>query len=595
MTTENRESDILVSEQQYCYEGIVKSAALGQGTSEILPVPPMSLTQKLNRLDETPNDKWLWLTIKNVTVDDLPELVKRLKNKPSSAVLYAITPFLGQEAYAEVTAAVMNLDLNVVNQLLETIPTLNERTLILNQEHDAIESQWNEVRRRNREQLVPLSAMINTKMSIPKALLPSDNPRPTVPIYTIKAAHEMKSLLPLKPTSTETGTSIRDVNLASTIATVNDNPALEKLTQDQTLIGRSFCGTYSLEVPWIADWAVDQGRAHYRVQGKAGVSGKGLTKDALIASGLMELAERVSAIPGVFPNWPEGYKYIDCLRKATYSELKEEDTLVLDPNDFAPPTPYEDQAIYWFKAKILLNLNDGGGQPRDIWVPSQKAFHFSNLDEPQVVQETSNGLASGNTPEEACLHALLEIIERDGCYTMFTALDRIFTLPDDPNDPIGAIIEKYRAKGLHPAFIDLTSDFGVPTYKAFIQLPDGTILSGSGAHLNGRIALNRAICELGAKCTAISIGIGRLESKEQMVQQKEYSSLLNYSTGNVANDLTLVETLLRLNGFPVIYADLTRTDVNIPVVRAIVPGLDCPFILTKREVKHFLEDRSHRL
>jgi ribosomal protein S12 methylthiotransferase accessory factor YcaO len=31
---------------------------------------------------------------------------------------------------------------------------------------------------------------------------------------------------------------------------------------------------------------------------------------------------------------------------------------------------------------------------------------------------------------------------------------------------------------------------------------------------------------------------------------------------------------LRANGFRVIYADLTRQDVGLPVVRAIVPGME---------------------
>lgn len=35
-----------------------------------------------------------------------------------------------------------------------------------------------------------------------------------------------------------------------------------------------------------------------------------------------------------------------------------------------------------------------------------------------------------------------------------------------------------------------------------------------------------------------------------------------------------METLLRANGFRVIYAELTRQDVNLPVVRAIVPGME---------------------
>jgi ribosomal protein S12 methylthiotransferase accessory factor YcaO len=36
----------------------------------------------------------------------------------------------------------------------------------------------------------------------------------------------------------------------------------------------------------------------------------------------------------------------------------------------------------------------------------------------------------------------------------------------------------------------------------------------------------------------------------------------------------MMETLLLANGFRLIYADLTRSDIGLPVVRAIVPGME---------------------
>jgi ribosomal protein S12 methylthiotransferase accessory factor YcaO len=50
--------------------------------------------------------------------------------------------------------------------------------------------------------------------------------------------------------------------------------------------------------------------------------------------------------------------------------------------------------------------------------------------------------------------------------------------------------------------------------------------------------------------------------------------LPDYSSGNAARDLNLIETLLDSNGFRPIYVDLTRKDLGIPVVRAIVPGME---------------------
>ena len=51
-------------------------------------------------------------------------------------------------------------------------------------------------------------------------------------------------------------------------------------------------------------------------------------------------------------------------------------------------------------------------------------------------------------------------------------------------------------------------------------------------------------------------------------------ALPNYSLGSAARDLQLLEKLLVANGYQPIYVNLTREDLDIPVVKAIVPGLE---------------------
>jgi ribosomal protein S12 methylthiotransferase accessory factor YcaO len=51
-------------------------------------------------------------------------------------------------------------------------------------------------------------------------------------------------------------------------------------------------------------------------------------------------------------------------------------------------------------------------------------------------------------------------------------------------------------------------------------------------------------------------------------------TLPDYSSGNAARDLQFLERLLTANGYPPIYVNLTREDVDIPVVKAIIPGLE---------------------
>jgi ribosomal protein S12 methylthiotransferase accessory factor YcaO len=46
------------------------------------------------------------------------------------------------------------------------------------------------------------------------------------------------------------------------------------------------------------------------------------------------------------------------------------------------------------------------------------------------------------------------------------------------------------------------------------------------------------------------------------------------SIGSTAGDLALVEAVLKAHGHRPLYVDLTRRDMRLPVVRAIVPGLE---------------------
>ncbi|MDO9631727.1 MAG: YcaO-like family protein, partial [Humidesulfovibrio sp.] len=50
--------------------------------------------------------------------------------------------------------------------------------------------------------------------------------------------------------------------------------------------------------------------------------------------------------------------------------------------------------------------------------------------------------------------------------------------------------------------------------------------------------------------------------------------LPDYSTGSAEGDLLVLEQVLVENGYPPCYVELTRADLGIPAVRAMVPGLE---------------------
>jgi len=54
----------------------------------------------------------------------------------------------------------------------------------------------------------------------------------------------------------------------------------------------------------------------------------------------------------------------------------------------------------------------------------------------------------------------------------------------------------------------------------------------------------------------------------------KHEELPDYSSGDTGRDLKLLEKLLVANGYRPIYVNLTRSDLDIPVVKALIPGLE---------------------
>ena len=111
----------------------------------------------------------------------------------------------------------------------------------------------------------------------------------------------------------------------------------------------------------------------------------------------------------------------------------------------------------------------------------------------------SNGLASGNTIEEATLHGLLEVMERD--VRSFDAVRsrarRIAknSLPDDAAE----LVDKVERGGYQICVRSLPNDFDLPCAEALIWDPSALnsliLCCGYGCHVVPDIAVVRAITE----------------------------------------------------------------------------------------------------
>ncbi|HXG06186.1 MAG TPA: YcaO-like family protein, partial [Nitrososphaera sp.] len=249
----------------------------------------------------------------------------------------------------------------------------------------------------------------------------------------------------------------------------------------------------------------------------------------------------------------------------------------------------------------------------------------------------TNGLASGNVMEEAVCHALCEVIERDATslaelrasaipyhilrtvhHSLSSAGLKFPPIPadrfvDDPTifpdvdisdtgfEPVRNLVEKFDRAGISLIIKDITSDIGIPTFSAssveWVTHDYGYLAEGHGTHPDARIALLRAITEV-AQTRAANIqgardDLRKIKYSEQNTDDRrawqfitssrkiKFSEVRTFFNEDILDDIKLILSRLQAVGLnQVIIVDLTNPDIGIPVVRAIVPGLET-FKITK--------------
>jgi ribosomal protein S12 methylthiotransferase accessory factor YcaO len=345
--------------------------------------------------------------------------------------------------------------------------------------------------------------------------------------------------------------------------------ALERLNAigtrlDSETENQASLSPYGLQMKWVLEMGVSTGRNHWQIAGLQTSYGKGLTLDAARASCCMEVAERVSSFASFDSERVLHYQEDHALVHACYGDLQDGASGALDPNDMGLEVPYENQLLYWITGERV----DENGR-KSVFVPAQLVFLFCNLDEVCLTSGLpSTGLASGNTLEEAKLHALLEVIERDSERVVPFVPDRCFSIEWD-NPAVKEIEDRSKVEGIEVTFVDITSELGVPCYKAFIEGPNGEILKGTAANLDGKRAAVSALTEVPYHPSWFQPSPRR----QGLVRLRE-ESLPDHSSGHAGLDLERLETLLVKNGYGPIYVNLTRQDLGIPAVKALIPGLE---------------------
>jgi ribosomal protein S12 methylthiotransferase accessory factor len=355
-------------------------------------------------------------------------------------------------------------------------------------------------------------------------------------------------------------------------------------------------------------------------------SGKGPTRDHAMASALMESIERYSSLPSGGPR-----RFV----RSSYAELSTTHK-VLHPDRIIEPVRFEyrdDMLMDW-----LAGYDLASGE--EVMVPASIAL-FRYSPSPSAVNPFAyfhtNGLASGNVMEEAICHALCEVIERDAMSlaelrasaipfhilrTVHNSLNsagmRLPPIPadrfvDDPGvfpdvdisgldfEHVRNLVDKFNRAGISLTIKDITSDIGIPTFNAssveWVTHDYGYLAEGHGTHPDARIALLRAITEVsqtraaniqGARDDLRKIKYGEQNTDDrrawqfmQSIRKIRFSDVQTFFNEDILDDIKLVLSRLAGVGLPqAIIVDLTNPEIGIPVVRAIVPGLET-FKITK--------------
>jgi len=528
----------------------------------IVPVREISIKEILEYLHIHPNDKfmhkYLLYQLMKLSENELDELIEEAKKKDdllSLACFYEIC--ICYNKFFNLRKKFNDIDKKI---LAKHTPLIYIRWSL--SENLDTRCFWMDIFAKNKYMHESLPSLNNIKFPIPYDLNSLIEDKKIVHIKDVYSETEGKSF--------NTGTAVRSIDPKETVNRLLKNPTIQELLLDDEIKLTCSISPYAFIRNWNFRIEVSVGKNNWTLWGILGEYGKGFSEDAARASALMEIVERYSALANFSNNKSIGYKKEFKLIKARYSDLIEKGYHVLDPNKMNLEIPYENQELYWIIAEEVDEMGS-----HEIYIPAQFAFLISsgNFDEIDIYSQgtSTNGLASGNTIEEAKLTALLEYIERDSEKVSLFSLDRCFLL--EAKDPIiSNILDAWRKRGVHIYFLDLTTELGIPCYRAFFIHKKGGISRGWGAHLNGKIAINRALCEL--TCRYFLYGDYSTIPLTDGVQIKKYEELPNYSSGDVNKDLWMLEKLLLMNGFHPIYVNLTKEDLDIPVIRTIVPGLE---------------------
>jgi ribosomal protein S12 methylthiotransferase accessory factor len=340
--------------------------------------------------------------------------------------------------------------------------------------------------------------------------------------------------------------------------------------------------------------------------------GKGVTDAQARASALCEAIERYSAL----------YRGDEPVIKATLAQLG---PAAVHPNDcqLFSEAQFRQRDAFNAGASPFHWTPHPFDEAREVeWTPAWSLtadtcryltsafcyFGYPLPQEHQFCRSDSNGCAAGNTREEAILQGLLELVERDSVgLWWYNRVRRQRVDLDSFDEPyFRSLADYYRSQGRDTWVLDITSDLGIPSFAALSSRRGDSLRAdelkefvfGFGAHLDPAIGILRAVTEMNQMFSYLLVphtcnGADRgpldrdlrrwfqtatLENQPYVAPQEgsaprgraDYERL---RTDDLREDVLVCVDIVRRHGLEVLVLDQTQPDIDLSVVKVIVPGL----------------------
>jgi len=330
--------------------------------------------------------------------------------------------------------------------------------------------------------------------------------------------------------------------------------------------------------------------------------GKGKTDHQSRASGLCEAIERYSGIyQGDEPRIKSKLADLEgaihpqeCLlfSDTQYQNREELNQKAIVDHDWIPQRFDQTKSIDWTPVWSLT-------EQTHKYLPT--AFCYYNYKLPKgdrFCSADSNGNAAGGTLEDAILQGFLELVERDSvAIWWYNRLSRpTVNLASFHDSYLLELQDWYRSQQRELWVLDLTTDLNIPAFAALSRKVGGAperIIAGYGAHFDAKIAISRAVTEVNQigfnidqqdDSTTPDSALKYWFSQATLANQpylapcgqtppKQYTDYPQQWSDDIRQDvLTCVEVAKNV-GLEMLVLNQTRPDIELPVVKVIIPGL----------------------